>query len=197
MNTQRSTKRWAIGVAIAVLAVIAAAGIPAQKPSYEKICPITIEISPDSVLAKHCAAKVESDNALLAAFLIQLRQKIIIEKNPQPVTTFPAELTPDNFVGTYLRHPVLTTAEGTTLDNWDAIIHYLGAPEGIIVNSTYIDVQSVHVYLEYLPDSKGDVDFKAHVVTVLAYAPHDAPVTMSGTLCHSKLCVWEPCPPPI
>jgi hypothetical protein len=37
-----------------------------------------------------------------------------------------------------------------------------------------------------------EIDLVAHVKTVLAHAPNDAPVRIAGALKHSKVCVWQP-----
>lgn len=182
-------------VAIVASAVALAPFLSAQKDRYAKICPITIEVDPASVLAKHCAAKIESDNALLSAFLVQLREKKAIEKTPQPVTRFPKLLGPDDFAATYLRDPVLTKPDGTTIEHWNPIISFLMGAGGMIDDSTYIDVQSVHVTVTPI-NGPGDLDFSAEVSTVIAYAPYDAPYVLSGSLCHRNLCEWlSPCPP--
>jgi hypothetical protein len=204
MSIHRSAKFCTAVLAVVAAAVFLTPGIRAQKAGIAKVCPITIEIAQDSMLARNCAAKVESDNALLAAFLVQLRQRAARDRSEELVPVDRKPLAPEDFAGTYLRDPVLTKSDGTTVRGWDKILGYLMGPQGIIVESTYIDVQSVHVSLEYLPfgsekfikvnGKSGDVDLIAHIKTVLAYAPADDPVTIEGELCHRKVCVFYPCP---
>lgn len=106
----------------------------------------------------------------------------------------------DPFVDTYLAEPRLTTEQGVTVVGIPAVLAELGR---IISNSTYVAAQSVYVYLQYLPvDSPEfssintkypqkpgeELDIIAHIKTVLAYAPYDAPVTIEGTLPHRKTC---------
>jgi hypothetical protein len=198
MKNKRSFKFPALVVTIITVMIFAAAALQAQKTGFDKICPISFELSPSSILTTNCAAKVESDNAMLAIWLAQQRQKTGIIRVPiygsEKVTK--ASSTVD-FDVTYLKNPTLRLADGKEFIGWDDIIPVLTGPKGIIQNSTYIDVQSVHVDLEYV---KGDdnIDFIAHVKTVLAYAPYDDPVTIQGVLCHQRICAWVPgpCPPP-
>jgi hypothetical protein len=195
MSLRRPAMVWPAVVVIVVSAVALAPVLRAQKTGYAKLCPITIEVDPASILAKHCAAKIESDNALLSAFLVQLRERKVTEKTPQPVTRFPKSLGPEDFAGTYLRDPVLTKPDGTTIEHWRPIIDFLMGTGGMIDESTYIDVQSVHVTVTPI-NGPGDLDFAAQISTVIAYAPYDAPYVLSGGLCHRNLCEWlSPCPP--
>jgi hypothetical protein len=196
MPARRSPKTWLAVIMIFMTAIALAPILRAQKAGLTKICPITIEVDPESVLAKHCAAKVESDNALLSAFFVQLREKKVTEKMPQPVTLYPKPLTPEDFAGTYLRDPVLTKPDGTTIEHWGPIVSFFLGAGGMIDDSTYIDVQSVHVTVTPIKGN-ADIDFSAQISTVIAYAPYDAPYVLSGGLCHRNLCEWlpSPCPP--
>ena len=195
MSIRRSPKSWMAFGAVMIAVIILVPAARAQKTGYAKICPFTMEIDPNCVLAKHLATKIEADNALLSAFLIQVRQKTTDEKNPQPVTPVPGDLTPASFAGTYLKDPVLIKPDGTTIEHWGPILNFLTNAGGMIKESTYIDVQSVHATLEYINNSV-DVDFVAHVETVIAYAPYDAPYILAGETCHRKVCEWvaPPCP---
>ncbi len=196
MSLRRPSVVWLAVVVIVVSAVALAPVLRGQKAVYAKICPITIEVDPESVLAKHCAAKIESDNALLAAYFVQLREKKTTEKMPQPVTRFPKSLGPEDFAGTYLKDPVLTKPDGTMIEHWGPIVSFLLGTGGMIDDSTYIDVQSVHVTVTPIT-GHADIDFSAQISTVIAYAPYDAPYVLSGGLCHRNLCEWlpSPCPP--
>jgi hypothetical protein len=195
MSIRKSPKSWTAFGAVMIAVIILVPAVRAQKTGYAKICPFTMEIDPNCVLAKHLATKIEADNALLSAFLIQVRQKTTAEKNAQPVKSVPGDLTPASFAETYLKDPVLTKPDGTTIEHWGPIINFLTNAGGMIKESTYIDVQSVHATLEYV-NNFVDVDFVAHVETVIAYAPYDAPCILSGETCHRKVCEWvaPPCP---
>jgi hypothetical protein len=188
MRNVRLFKSGGVGIAIFAVALFAAAAFQTQKASYEKICPITFELSPDSILAKNCAAKVESDNAMLAVLLAQARPNFMDGK-----TTLP-QIGPGNFGDTYLSNPTLRLADGKKFVGWDKVLPEL---KGLIRNGTYIDVQSVRVCLGYATGHE-DIDLVARVITVLAYATIDDPVTIEGALCHRKFCPWVagPCPPP-
>jgi hypothetical protein len=196
MPNPRTTRLWRAIGSLVIAAMIVAPVLLAQKAQLAKICPLTIGIDPNSVLVKHLATKLEADNALLAAFLIQVRQRVSADKSPQPVKILGPALTPGSFAGTYLADPTLTKPDGSTINHWDQIVSYLTGPGGAIVESTYLDVQSVSVTLEYIPGDAGN-DFQAHIRTVLAYAPYDDPVTLNGGLIHCKICEWATmCPPP-
>jgi hypothetical protein len=109
--------------------------------------------------------------------------------------------TTNPFSGTYLEDPKLTTEEGVTISGLENVIAELAR---IVSVSTYVDAQSVRVELEYLPfkseeftaandqyQTKGGeppVDMIAHIKTVLAYAPKDAPVKIEGLLPHRTIC---------
>jgi hypothetical protein len=106
------------------------------------------------------------------------------------------------FLGTYLESPVLTTETGIVVEGLEAVVGELAR---IVMASTYVDAQSVRVELEYLPYGSdgfraaqvkyppakaGDppVDMIAHIATVLAYAPKDAPPRIAGLLPHRTVC---------
>jgi hypothetical protein len=107
------------------------------------------------------------------------------------------------FSGTYLEDPKLTTEEGVTVVGIAAVVVEL---DRIVSISTYVDAQSVHVALEYLPIKTAaydaaqtkygmipgnEVDMIAHIKTVLAYAPKDAPATIEGLLPHRTICFYR------
>lgn len=210
MRNVRSLRFWGIFLAIAAVAVFAAAALepgaqvsprgPLQplRPGIDKIRPIAFEIGQDSALTKKCAAKVESDNAMLATMLAEMRLDIAAGK------AFDRAAWERRMATTYLKDPVITTEDGQPHPGWANVFDVL---TGIVGRSTYIDAQSVHVSLEYLaykspeyirfngqtaPALADEIDFVAHIKTVLAYAPNDDPVRIEGALRHSKVCVWEP-----
>jgi hypothetical protein len=212
MKNKRSLQLWGVAASVLAIAVFTAALLSAPREDYEKVRPFSVELCPTSDLVKNCAAKVESDNVKLAQFLSDFRTEVAAFNKKQETVrpenrpAFNAmdwwksySKTANPFTGTYLQTPKLTTEEGTTLGVWEEILNKLAE---IIGNSTYIDAQSVHVCLEYLPYGSAkfrtyntgwdDVDFIAHIKTVLAYAPEDDPVTMEGELRHRKTCVYEP-----
>jgi len=212
MKKKRSLRTFGIAASVLAAAVFTAALLSAPGKGFEKVRPFTLELCPTSDLVKNCAAKVEGDNVKLAQFLTDLRaavaghnkkyEAVPREGRPafKPMEWWDGYSKPANpFAGTYLQKPRLTTEEGTTLTVWEEILAKLVK---VIGDSTYIDVQSVHVCLEYLPyggekfkayNPSGDgIDFVAHVKTVLAYAPEDDPITMDGELRHRKTCIYEP-----
>ena len=206
MIKKRSLRFWGIVlVAAAAFAFAAAPRLVSQ--GYEKICPITFGLYPDTLLEKNYAAKIERDNAKLATFLGELRGAVYASEKAglpfDPLKWFikhkDAKGAVDPFAGTYLVIPSLTTEKGELVEGVPNVLTELTR---IITTSTYIDAQSVHVYLEYLPygsdaykaqnpvgtPEEKIVDIIAHIKTVLAYAPHDAPVTIEGTEPHRKVC---------
>jgi hypothetical protein len=212
MKNERMLKTAGIVCAAAAAVVFAASLTSSPRGDFEKVRPFSMELCPSSDLVKNCAAKVEGDNVKLAQFLTDFRSAVAAfnkkreAAQPEVERAFKAidwwnsyVKTVNPFTGTYLQSPKLTTENGTTLVVWEEILNKLAE---IIGNSTYVDAQSVHVCLEYLPygsakfktynTSAEDVDFVAHIKTVLAYAPEDAPVTMEGELRHRKTCVYEP-----
>jgi hypothetical protein len=201
----------------AVFVPAASARLTGQK--YEKVCPITFRLYPGTHFEASCAAKIEKDNAKLATFLSDLRsnkklrawieswikgsERTGADALTRATSAFHADLEkegyPDPFVGTYLADPKLTTEKGVIVEGLRPVIAELIR---IVSGSTYLDVQSVHVGLEYLPygsaayaaknegiaDPGQQIDIIAHIKTVLAYAPYDDPVTIEGTLPHRKVC---------
>jgi hypothetical protein len=200
-----------IRLAGALILLAAAFGIaqspPRTSPSYEKICPISFELYPGTLLEKNYAAKIEKDNALLSVFLGDLREAanaatkgktdLVLSNWYRTYLRTDGHVNP--FERTYLADPKLTTEEGITVEGVSNVLNEL---YGIISKSTYIAAQSVHVYLEYLPYMSDDyraknppgtpedkiIDIIAHIKTVLAYAPLDPPVTIEGALPHRKVC---------
>jgi hypothetical protein len=210
--------------AIGAFGAIALQSPTAAPPALEKICPITFELYPGTLLEANYAAKIERDNAKLSTFLGEMRSAGTIKSGikswldkARRVQTDAAAMEgevkalyslfkerglPNPFVGTYLADPSLTTESGETVTGMAAV---LGELLRIIDNSTYISAQSVHVYLEYLPSNSqafkeinakypparpelGPIDIIAHIKTVLAYAPKDAPVTIEGKEPHRTIC---------
>jgi hypothetical protein len=153
MRNVRSLRFWGIFLAIAAVAVFAAAAFepgaqvsprgPLQplRPGIDKIRPIAFEIGQDSALTKKCAAKVESDNAMLATMLAEMRLDIAAGK------AFDRAAWERRMATTYLKDPVITTEDGQPHPGWANVFDVL---TGIVGRSTYIDAQSVHVNLEYL-----------------------------------------------
>jgi|WetSurSiteA1Bulk_404760.scaffolds.fasta_scaffold16110_2 hypothetical protein len=217
MNKKMSFKLRAVAaLAMGALAVMVTAQVTRTIPKPEKICPITFQLYPDTPLEKNFAAKIERDNAVLSTFLGELRSMPGLladvkswianpSRTPDPINEFYGLLKTKNaanpFPGTYLAEPSLTKENGETVTGLPAVI---GELVRIVENSTYIDAQSVQVYLQYLPSNsteymdinrahpdasrKGPIDIIAHIHTVLAYAPHDDPVRISGTQGHRTVC---------
>jgi len=220
MIKTRSLRFW--GVVLIAAAAIAFAAPRLVSQGYEKICPISFRLVPSSSLEKSFAAKIEKDNAVLSTFLGELRSNAALrswarewlgramkidKRDAAPLAAAASELhkllqgkdIADPFQGTYLAEPSLTTEKGETVIGIPAVIAELLR---IVDASTYIDAQSVHVELEYLPyrsdaynaqNPPGTaedriVDIIGHIKTVLAYAPFDAPVTIGGTAPHRKVC---------
>jgi hypothetical protein len=202
MKRERSI-RWAVAAILAVGLFAASAPqdragvVPAMVTPVtvvpEKICPLTYSLAPGSLMSKKYAAKIESDNSKLSQLLAAYRGSTLGK------TDFNSDYWAKQMADTYLRNPTLTTEAGERITGWTEILPELLR---IINESTYIDVQSVHVQFEYLPyggeeyvryNSKitapeEQIDFIGHVRTVLAYAPHDDPVTMEGDLPHRRTC---------
>lgn len=227
MNKKMSFRLWAVAaLATGVLAVMVTAQVTKTMPKPEKICPITFQLYPDTPLEKNFAAKIERDNAILSTFLGELRstagllpwvkewagRAIKIDKADtsqmsRAVNELHALLKAKGhanpFQGTYLAEPSLTKEDGETVTGLPAVI---GELVRIVEGSTYIDAQSVQVYLRYLPSNsteyaningahpdknepaKGPIDIIAHIHTVLAYAPYDDPVRISGKEPHRTVC---------
>jgi hypothetical protein len=206
MKKERSI-RWAVAAILAVGLFAASAPqdrarvVPAMVTPVtvvpEKICPLTYSLAPGSLMSKKYAAKIESDNSKLSQLLAAYRGSVLGK------TDLNADYWAKQMDDTYLRNPTLTTETGVRITGWREILPELLR---VINESTYIDVQSVHVQFEYLPygseeylrfnstitKPESQIDFIGHVRTVLAYAPHDDPVTMEGDLPHRRTCdpIW-------
>lgn len=217
MNKKMSFKLLTVAVlAVGALAVMVTAQVTRTMPKPEKICPITFQLYPGTPLERNFAAKIEKDNAVLSTFLGELRSMPGLladvkswianpSRTADPVNEFFGLLKTRNaanpFQGTYLAEPSLTKENGETVTGLPAVI---GELVRIVEGSTYIDAQSVQVYLQYLPSNsaeyakinsthpdnnrKGPIDIIAHIHTVLAYAPYDDPVRISGTQGHRTVC---------
>ncbi len=225
MKRKMSFRLWAVAaLAVGALAVVVAAQVTGMMPKPEKICPITFQLYPGTPLEKNFAAKIEQDNAVLSTFLGELRsaagllpwvkewvgKAIQIDRaNTSQMAAAASEWhallkakgLANPFLGTYLADPSLTKENGETVTGLPAVI---GELVRIVEGSTYIDAQSVQVYLQYLPwkskefdeinakyplkPDKGPIDIIAHIHTVLAYAPYDDPVRISGTQGHRTVC---------
>ncbi|NTV79946.1 MAG: hypothetical protein HGA24_00775 [Candidatus Aminicenantes bacterium] len=221
----------AIGWGLAAMLVSTQlASLPSSRlagQTNEKICPITFRLYPGTKLESGCAARIEKDNVTLSGFLSELRMTEGLMKYRATVGTILADarLSPaqreqalqsvapmvaswlkhrpggNPFLGTYLEVPRLTTETGVIVEGLDAVIVELAR---IVASSTYVDAQSVHVGLEYLPfgspgyvdaqvkypakPGEEPVDIIAHVSTILAYAPYDDPVRIAGALPHRRVC---------
>lgn len=224
MKNRRPMRMGAVGLLSAAAAILLASSLLVSQ-DYEKICPISFGLYPGTKLETSCAARIEQDNVKLSEFLSVLRMNPDLASYREAVkkiltTKMRAELRsralgeqrgvltswlkknyPINpFLGTYLEVPKLTTEEGVAISGLEDVIAELAR---IVSVSTYVDAQSVHVELEYLPirtaaydaaqDTYGkipgnEVDMIAHIKTVLAYAPKDAPVMIEGLLPHRKVC---------
>ena len=234
MKNVRPMRMGAAGL-LAAAAVILLASSLLVSQDYEKICPISFGLYPGTKLETSCAARIEQDNVKLSGFLSELRMNKIFSDsafNPwrdrvkaiisdektkdeekaqrlkevslELVARLEASKIANPFLGTYLEDPKLTTEEGITVIGIAAVVVEL---KRIVSISTYVDAQSVHVALEYLPfksdeygaaqykypakNGEEPVDMIAHIKTVLAYAPKDAPVTIEGLLPHRTICFYR------
>jgi len=220
MKNERSLKFWAVAAMILAGFVFVAAALQdpmplaQSRPKPDKICPITFHLDPATSLQKNFAAHIEKTNADLAKKLVELRV-LLSHPNKENLKTELADFASTcktDFEGTYLKNPVLWGDDGKTYPGWGAIVNYLGA---IMPSTTYLGVQSVHVYLEYLPinsnlhkmynkgiyvtptwdlkgpkDLEGEIDFLASIRTVIAYAPYDDPMEIGNAapIPHRKIC---------
>jgi len=231
MKNGRPMRMGAVGLLAAAAAILLASSLLVSQ-DYQKICPISFGLYPGTKLETSCAARIEKDNVKLSGFLSELRtnkilresgfnawrdkvKAIIADKTSEREKAVPLkDMSRDLFVmlersktvnpfsGTYLEDPKLTTEEGVTVVGIAAVVVEL---DRIVSISTYVDAQSVHVALEYLPFQSNEydaaqlkypatkrgeepVDMIAHIKTVLAYAPKDAPVTIEGLLPHRTIC---------
>ena len=225
MKNGRPMRMGAVGLLAAAAAILLASSLLVSQ-DYQKICPISFGLYPGTKLETSCAARIEKDNVKLSGFLSELRmnkdlggyreavKKILtavmraeqrtkaLGQQRISLTSWLKKNYPENpFLGTYLEDPKLTTEEGVTVSGLENVIAELVR---IVSISTYVDAQSVHVELEYLPfkseeyaaandryQTRGGeppVDMIAHIKTVLAYAPKDAPVTIEGLLPHRTIC---------
>jgi len=224
MKNGKPIKLWTVALLASASAILLASSLLVSQ-DYEKICPITFRLYPGTKLEISCAARIEQDNVKLSEFLSVLRMNPDVGSYREAVRKISStEMLPEQrtralgeqrsllisrlqknypinpFLGTYLEFPKLTTEEGVTISGLEDVIAELAR---IVSASTYVDAQSVHVELEYLPIKTAaydaaqvkygmipgnEVDMIAHIKTVLAYAPKDAPVTIEGLLPHRKVC---------
>ena len=230
MKNGKPIKLWTVVLLASAAAILLASSLLVSQ-DYEKICPISFGLYPGTKLESSCAARIEQDNVKLSGFLSDLRtnkilrgsgfnewrdkvKEIIADKTSErekalPLKNMSRDLfdilerskTVNPFSGTYMEHPKLSTEEGITVVGIAAVVVEL---DRIVSVSTYVDAQSVHVELEYLPyksdkymaanniygtkNGEPPVDMIAHIKTVLAYAPKDAPVKIEGLLPHRTIC---------
>lgn len=214
MKNKRLFEFSAAAVAVVAVALFAAAAFQASgpmpltplKPKPEKLCPITFHLDPVTSLQKNFATAIEKTNADLAKKLVEFRAILSHAKKEDlksALVDFAGTCQRD-FEGTYLKKPVLWGDDGKTYTGWGAITNYLGA---IMPSTTYLSVQGVHVYLEYLPiksekyetfnrgikdlgDLPNEIDFLASIRTVLAYASYDDPLEIGNEspIPHRKIC---------
>lgn len=170
-NLFKMTGAAAVLVSLGVLGAIALQSPMAPRPVPEKICPITFQLYPGTLLEKNYAARIEHDNAVLSTFLGEMRSTagliggiktwaqaaIHIDKsNPVAMSSAVNDLygilkakgAANPFVGTYLADPSLTKESGETVTGLPAVLLELAR---LVEGSTYVDAQSVCVALEYLP----------------------------------------------
>ena len=227
MKNGRPMRLGTVGLLSAAAAILLVSSLLVSQ-DYEKICPISFGLFPGTKLETSCAARIEKDNVKLSAFLSELRTgeglasyrreygnimadrrlnseaktDLLVKIKQAILDPWIKHLTPNPFLGTYLEYPKLTTETGVTVEGLELVVAELVR---IVMNSTYVDAQSVHVALEYLPFKSNEydaaqlkypatkrgeepVDMIAHIKTVLAYAPKDAPVTIEGLLPHRTIC---------
>jgi len=174
-----------------------------SRPKPEKVCPITFHLDPVTTLQRNFAAAIEKTNAVLAQKLAGLRTSILGHRKVAP--DYNEKTWAKNFQhvfrSTYLKDPVLWGDDGIKYHGWDQIVPYL---KNIMPTTTYINPQSVNVYLEYLPikseryvtlnkgikDVGDEIDFLASIRTVIAYAPYDDPMEIGNDapIPHRKVC---------
>ncbi|MCJ7484913.1 MAG: hypothetical protein MUQ25_01925 [Candidatus Aminicenantes bacterium] len=183
-------------------------------PKPEKVCPITFHLDPVTSLQRNVAAAIEKTNAVLAQKLAGLRTSILGNRRVAP--DYNEKIWVNNFrhvfKSTYLKDPLLWGDDGKKYQGWDQIVPYL---KNLMPMTTYINPQSVNVYLEYLPvksekhisynrgiyktpvwdmkalkDLGDEIDFLASIRTVIAYAPYDDPMEIgnSAPIPHRKVC---------
>jgi len=209
MQNKRSFRLLAAGAVIIGVALFTASALqdraPAlgTRPKPEKLCPITFHLDPVTSLQRNFAAQTEKTNAIVAAMIVKLRAWIGDDKREswkKERESFIANCQ-GMFKDTYLKKPVLVSEDGRSVTGWGEIIDYLIK---IIPYTTYLDVQSVHVYLEYLPlnspkyktyntdikKPEEEIDFLATIRTVLAYAPYDDPILLGNEdpIPHRRVC---------
>lgn len=210
MKVRMSVKLWLAGGAIVALAVLMAAQVafPPGAPKPEKISPITFHLDPRSPLETGLAPKIEAANAKLAMLLAELRSG----RRPSD-----EEIT-SRFGSTYLANPILWDEGGKVHTGWFGREGVLDCLARLARDSSFIQPQSVQVYLEYLPFKSdafkkanprleldkiktiadaveawsGAIDFLVNIRTVLAYAPYDdAPIIGNAeALGHRTIC-WN------
>ncbi len=212
MKNGKSIKFLAGAVAIVAAFVFVAAALQdpmplsPSRPKPEKLCPITFHLDPETSLQKNFATHIEKTNTDLAKKLVEFRALLSHANKENLKSTLMdfAGACRKDFEGTYLKNPVLWGDDGKTYTGWGAIASYLGA---IMPSTTYLAVQGVHVYLEYLPiksekymtfnrgmrdlgDLPNEIDFLASIRTVLAYAPNDDPMEIGNgaPIPHRKIC---------
>lgn len=210
MNTRKSLRLWMVGGTIIAMAALTAAQIAFHPgaPKPDKINPITFHLDPRSPLETGLAPKIEAANAELAKLLAELRSG----RKPS------AEEIKTRFGRTYLADPVLWDEGGKAHSGWFGPEGVLDCLARLVWESSFIQPQSVNVYLEYLPFksaafskanpgldlSKIDtvphaieawseaIDFLVYIRTVLAYAPYDDPPIIGNkdAMGHRTLC-WQ------
>jgi len=217
MNKRRLSKLWTIAILVIAGSVLAAAArqegtVFAQvKPKPEKLCPITFHLDPPTLLQAHFAAGIERTNAKLAQDLVSLRHDRAL--NDEKLRAGLAGEFEKAYAGTYLAFPVLWDETGVPHTGWYQVLTYLAT---VFPKATFIQPQTVNVYLEYLPlaartsanlEKKlqvmmkkrgatklwfdpGTIDFLATIRTVLAYAPYDDPLQLGNEspTPHQNLC---------
>lgn len=170
---------WAI-LAMAGLAIGLASSGPAAQPQRSPRS-VTVQWQPQSIVETKLLAKVEADNKLLIDKLMAMAAA--------PDSQDPEEWA-KAFSGTYLRSPRLWTDDPAPNENWPNVFNRL---RQVLRGVADIHVDALHVLIEYLPPVEGsDLDLRARIKLTFSLSSGEDPI-LEGTLCHRKICTWEPC----
>lgn len=186
-NKERSWRLAAVVAAAAVFLAMTYAGSgPAAsgQPAAAQTSPqsVTVQWAPKTIVETRLLSKIEADNRVLIEKLAALAASPDAQDPGQWEKAFST---------TYLAAPRLWTDEPAQVAGWPDVFKKL---KPLVHGSTAVSIDTINIIIDYLPpDEKRPHDLLAHIRITFSLSSGEDP-SFEGTLCHRKICTWEPCP---